>query len=255
MPSTTRTSGASAIVAPPKENDLVQVRGQNWVVSGIEVAPAGDATVVHLQSVADGRYGDTLSVIWEVEPGRRVLPAGSLPDASAGRFDPPEQLAAFLDAVRWSAVASADVKTLQAPFRSGVAIEPYQLEPVARAVGAPRVNLLLADDVGLGKTVEAGLVAEELRLRGRAHRIMIICPAGLTLKWRDEMADKFGLEFTVVDSACCAELRRTQSSAANPFRVFPLTIVSLPWLRTPKAQRLIDEVLPPGAPAAGPSTC
>ncbi|MEU0332869.1 DISARM system SNF2-like helicase DrmD [Streptomyces sp. NPDC006193] len=246
MPGTARTSEASTIVAPPKENDLVQVRGQKWVVSGVEAAPAGDATVVHLQSVADGRYGDTLSVIWEVEPGRRVLPAGSLPDASAGGFDPPEQLAAFLDAVRWSAVASADVKTLQAPFRSGVAIEPYQLEPVARAVGAPRVNLLLADDVGLGKTVEAGLVAEELRLRGRAHRIMIVCPAGLTLKWRDEMADKFGLEFTVVDSACCAELRRTHSSAANPFRVFPMTIVSLPWLRTPKAQRLIDEVLPPG---------
>ncbi|PZT69619.1 helicase [Streptomyces sp. SW4] len=246
MPGTARTSEASAIVAPPKENDLVQVRGQNWVVSGVEAATAGDATVVHLQSVADGRYGDTLSVIWEVEPGRRVLPAGSLPDASAGGFDPPEQLAAFLDAVRWSAVASADVKTLQAPFRSGMAIEPYQLEPVARAVGAPRVNLLLADDVGLGKTVEAGLVAEELRLRGRAHRIMIVCPAGLTLKWRDEMADKFGLEFTVVDSACCAELRRTHSSAANPFRVFPMTIVSLPWLRTPKAQRLIDEVLPPG---------
>jgi superfamily II DNA or RNA helicase len=246
MPGTTRTFETSAIVAPPKENALVQVRGQNWVVSGVEAAPAGDVTVVHLQSVADGRYGDTLSVIWEVEPGRRVLPAGSLPDASTGAFDPPEQLAAFLDAVRWSAVASADVKTLQAPFRSGVAIEPYQLEPVARAVGAPRVNLLLADDVGLGKTVEAGLVAEELRLRGRAHRIMVVCPAGLTLKWRDEMADKFGLDFTVVDSACCAELRRTHSSAANPFRVFPLTIVSLPWLRTPKAQRLVDEVLPPG---------
>ncbi|MGK3109129.1 DISARM system SNF2-like helicase DrmD [Streptomyces sp. WAC05858] len=246
MPGTARISNAAAIVAPPKENDLVEVRGQSWVVSGVESAPAGDVTVVHLQSVADGRYGDTLSVIWEVEPGRRVLPAGSLPDASAGAFDQPEQLAAFLDAVRWSAVASADVRTLQAPFRSGVAVEPYQLEPVARAVGAPRVNLLLADDVGLGKTVEAGLVAEELRLRGRAHRIMVVCPAGLTLKWRDEMAEKFGHDFTVIDSARCAELRRTHGSAANPFRVFPLTIVSLPWLRTPKAQRLIDEVLPPG---------
>ncbi|SFD72914.1 DISARM system SNF2-like helicase DrmD [Streptomyces aidingensis] len=246
MPGTARTPEVSAVAAPPEENDLVQIRGQNWVVSGVAAAPAGGTTVVHLQSVADGRYGDTLSVIWEVEPGRRVLPAGSLPDASAGAFDPPEHLSAFLDAVRWSAVASADVKTLQAPFRSGVAVEPYQLEPVARAVGAPRVNLLLADDVGLGKTVEAGLVAEELRLRGRAHRIMVICPAGLTLKWRDEMADKFGVEFTVVDSACCARLRRTHGSAANPFRVYPTTIVSLPWLRTPKAQRLIDEVLPPG---------
>jgi hypothetical protein len=62
---------------------------------------------------------------------------------------------------------------LQAPFRFGVAIEDCQLEPVARALRAPRVNLLIADDVGLGKTIEAGLVARELLLRHRAHRIML----------------------------------------------------------------------------------
>ncbi|MFJ9173866.1 DISARM system SNF2-like helicase DrmD [Streptomyces sp. NPDC102360] len=238
----------------PEEGNLVEVRGQSWVVARVEPSPAsnGDAegagrracaTLVHLQSVADGRFGDTLSVIWEVEPGRHVLPAGSLPDASTGDYDSPHRLAAFLDAVRWSAVASADAKTLQAPFRSGVAVEPYQLEPVSRAVGAPRVNLLLADDVGLGKTIEAGLVVQELMLRGRVRRTMVVCPAGLTLKWRDEMAEKFGLEFTIVDSEHCARLRRTHGTAANPFRVHPLTIVSLPWLRGQKAQRLLDEVI------------
>ncbi len=150
-----------------KPGSLVAVRGQRWVVS--EVDPAAGSTLVALQSVEDGRYGDTLEVIWEVEPGRQVLPTGSLPDVTGQGFDPPEQLAAFLDAVRWSAVTSADVKTLQAPFRSGVIIEDYQLEPVARAVEAPRVNLLLADDVGLGKTIEAGLVAQELLLRHRTR--------------------------------------------------------------------------------------
>jgi len=58
---------------------------------------------------------------------------GDLPPVQDGGFDAPDQLAAFLDAVRWSAVTSADVKTLQSPFRSGVVIEDYQLEPVARA--------------------------------------------------------------------------------------------------------------------------
>ncbi|GEL18375.1 helicase SNF2 family protein [Pseudonocardia asaccharolytica DSM 44247 = NBRC 16224] len=212
------------------------------------LVPADGSTCVTLQSVEDGEYGRTLDVIWEVEPGRRVLPSGSLPEVTEGGFDPPERLAAFLDAVRWSAVTSADVKTLQAPFRSGVAIEDYQLEPVSRAVGAPRVNLLLADDVGLGKTIEAGLVASELLLRNRARRIMIVCPAGLTVKWRDEMTEKFGLDFTVIDSTRCAEVRRTYGSAANPFHVFPLSIVSLPWLRGPKAQRLLDEVLPADRP-------
>ncbi|MFI5802211.1 DISARM system SNF2-like helicase DrmD [Streptomyces sp. NPDC051561] len=245
------TEDASAL---PEINDLVEVRGQRWVVADIDGAPAAPAadgvvprgtTLVSLNSVEDGHYNDSLSVIWEVEPGRRVLHSGSLPDVAAGDFDPPERLAAFLDAVRWSAVTSADVRTLQAPFRSGVAVEPYQLEPVSRAVAAPRVNLLLADDVGLGKTIEAGLVALELILRNRAHRVMIVCPAGLTVKWRDEMAEKFGLDFTVVDSEECARLRRTQGSAANPFNIHSLTIVSLPWLRGPKAQRLLAEVLPP----------
>ncbi|RVX42774.1 SNF2 domain-containing protein [Nonomuraea polychroma] len=223
----------------PAIGALVAVRGQRWVVSDIEAGQT--STMVSLQSVEDGRYGHTLDVIWEVEPGSRVLPSGSLPEVTD--FDAPARLGAFLDAIRWSAVTSADVKTLQAPFRSGVAIEDYQLEPVARAVDAPRVNLLLADDVGLGKTIEAGLVAQELLLRHRGRRIMIVCPAGLTLKWKDEMTEKFGLDFTIIDTERCAVVRRTHGSAANPFEVYPLTIVSLPWLRGQKAQRLLNEVL------------
>jgi superfamily II DNA or RNA helicase len=240
-------------IATPEVNALVEVRGHRWVVSELDPASSGTNTVVTLQSVEDGRYGETLDVVWEIEPGRRILPVGSLPDLAADRFDPPRRLAAFLDAVRWSAVTSADTTLLQAPFRSGVAVEDYQLEPVARAVEAPTVNLLLADDVGLGKTIEAGLVAQELLLRHRTRRVMVVCPAGLTLKWRDEMAEKFGLHFVVVDSAQCATLRRTHGSAANPFRAYPLMIVSLPWLRGPRARRLLDEVLPVDGPSDTPT--
>lgn len=248
MTGATRTARrrGSAAEDGPAPGDLVNVRGRRWVVSDTDASDAG--TVVALQSVEDGEYGRTLDVIWEIEPGRRILPSGSLPDVVRGGFDPPERLAAFLDAMRWSAITSADAKTLQAPFRSGVAIEDYQLEPVSRAVGAPRVNLLLADDVGLGKTIEAGLVVQELLLRSRARRIMIVCPAGLTVKWRDEMAEKFGLDFTVIDSERCAQVRRDLGSGSNPFHVYPLSIVSLPWLRGQKAQRLLDEVLPSSGP-------
>jgi superfamily II DNA or RNA helicase len=234
------TTAADAV---PREGSLVEVRGQRWVVSESPSLGYESSTLLTLQSVEDGRYGESLQVIWEVEPGRRILPAGSLPEIAADGFDPPERLAAFLDAVRWSAVTSADVKTLQAPLRAGVTVEEYQLEPVVRAIEAPRVNLLLADDVGLGKTIEAGLVALELLLRHRAKRVMIVCPPGLMVKWRDEMAEKFGLTFTAVDSAQLNELRRTHGSAANPFRVYPLTIVSLSWLRGAKAERLLHEVV------------
>ncbi|MRH92818.1 helicase [Nocardia sp. SYP-A9097] len=237
---------ASAVEAGVEQGKLVQVRGERWVVSDVDAQ--GTSTLVTLQSVEGDRFDETLQVIWEIEHDPMVLPSGSLPEIRAGGFDQPVTLQAFLDAIRWSAVTSADVKTLQAPFRSGVAIEDYQLEPVARALDAPRVNLLLADDVGLGKTIEAGLVAQELLLRQRAKRIMIVCPAGLTTKWKAEMDEKFGLDFTIIDSDKCAEVRRTHGSAANPFEVFGQSIISLPWLRGAKAQRLLDEVLPGDGP-------
>jgi superfamily II DNA or RNA helicase len=108
--------------------------------------------------------------------------------------------------------------------------------------------------VGLGKTVEAGLVAQELVLRHRARRIVIVCPADLTAKWQREMAEKFGMGFQIVDSDALKELRRSHGVRANPWRVWPRTIISLPWLRGDRAQRLLREVLPPGGVPEYPRT-
>ncbi len=245
------TAGADA----PEIGALVRVRGQQWVVSRLHVSsqPADELaatrlpgrTLVTLTSVSDDDLGEELTLVWEVEPGREVVPANRLPDVTADGWDDPQRLGAFLDAVRWGTVASADTTTLQAPFRSGISIEEYQLEPVARALAMPRVNLLIADDVGLGKTIEAGLVAQELLLRHRARRILVVCPAPLTRKWRDEMSQKFGLDFVVLDAAALRELRRTHGLQANPFTVHPRAIISLQWLRTPRVRRLLDEVLTP----------
>ena len=92
---------------------------------------------------------------------------------------------------------------------------------MAKALAMPRVNLLIADDVGLGKTIEAGLVVQEMLLRHRARRVLVVCPASLTLKWREEMAERFGLDFTVLDAAALKELRRSHGLEANPFGVLP----------------------------------
>lgn len=235
-------------LAPPEPGQLVRVRDRHWVVSDVITSSnADDAShLVELASVEDDAYGDELSVFWEVETGTAILPKATLPDPSNG-FDDPNRLAAFLDAVRWGAIQSADARALQSPFRSGISIEDYQLDPVVRALQMPRVNLLIADDVGLGKTIEAGLVIQELLLRHRARTVLVVCPASLCLKWQAEMHDRFGLEFRIVDAEAVRALRRERGVAANIWTHFPRLIVSIDWLKSPRAMALLDAVLPADA--------
>ena len=199
--------------------------------------------LVSLSSIEDDALGEELQVVWEIEIGVRVQEKLSLPSPQNG-FDAPRHLDAFLDAVRWGTGSQADSRTLQAPFRSGIDIQDYQLEPLVRAVQMPRANLLIADDVGLGKTIEAGLVCQELILRHRARRIVVICPSSLQVQWRDQMRDKFGLEFRIVDSAAMKELRRTRGLHANPWTSFPRLIVSIDFLKRDRPLRLLKEALP-----------
>lgn len=240
--------------ACPQVGQVVSVRGATWAVAdvveqGLVRSPADDGRAelqhaVTLQSLEEDRLGDELTVIWEIEVGQSVLPDQGLPEEiDPAAFDDPATLGAFVDAVRWGAVTTADEHAYQAPFRSGATVEAYQLEPLRRALASPRTNLLLADDVGLGKTIEAGLVVQELLLRHRARTAIIVCPPSLALKWQDEMREKFGLDFVIVDSAEMARTRRTYGLAANPLRLYPRVIVSMAWLPTPRAQRLVREAL------------
>lgn len=237
----------------PEPGQVVEVRGSTWAVAsvapqGLPRSPADEATaqlthVIDLQSLDEDRLDETLSVVWELEVGHTVTPAQGLPDSiTPESFDDPRTLAGFVDALRWGAVTSADPNRYQAPFWSGVNIEAYQLEPLRRALSSPRTNLLLADDVGLGKTIEAGLVIQELLLRHRARTAVIVCPPSLSLKWQDEMRDKFGLDFTIVNSDLMAQVRRTHGLHANPFLMYPRVIVSMAWLPQVRAQRLLRDV-------------
>ena len=240
-----------APASAPAVGQLARVRGRIWVVG--DVARDSQASLdgrpvqhlVSLISVEDDATGEELEVVWEIEPGTSVIERTELPAIAADRLDDPAELDAFLDAVRWGAVTSADQRALQAPFRSGITIEDYQLEPLVRALRMPRTTLLIADDVGLGKTIEAGLVVQELLLRHRARTAIVVCPASLQLQWRDEMREKFGLEFRIVDRELLGQLRRSRGVGANPFAHFPRLIVSIDWLKGELGMRLLREVLPP----------
>ena len=114
-----------------------------------------------------------------------------------------------------------------------VSLIPHQLH-IAREVGhrhAPRV--LLADEVGLGKTIEAGMVIHQQLLSGRAHRVLILVPDSLQYQWLVEMLRRFNLMFSLFDEERCAE---SEHDAINPFDTEQLVICSLDWLRKKKAR-------------------
>ncbi|MGH9837858.1 MAG: DISARM system SNF2-like helicase DrmD [Blastocatellia bacterium] len=243
---------AAAAVSPPEQGQLVNVRQRQYVVSDIvkSALPAGPLRplngqgqhLVMLSSVEDDALGEELQVIWELEPGASVIEQVALPEPTG--FDSPDRLDAFLDAVRWGAASTADVRSIQSPFRSGITIEDYQLDPVFRAIQMPRVSLLIADDVGLGKTIEAGMTILELIIRHRARKVLVVCPASLQVQWRDQMRDKFGLDFRIVDSELLKELRRKRGIHVNPWAHFPRLITSVDFLKRERPLRLFKETLP-----------
>jgi hypothetical protein len=138
----------------------------------------------------DGR-GGPLTVI---SPPERVTP---LPPEEL-RFDLAElsPLRPWLAAHRALAVTAARDESLARARFGRVALEAYQVAPVLRLLAKPRPRLLIADDVGLGKTIEAGLCLLELLVRGRAERVLVAVPPGLIPQWEEELLERFGLAFT-----------------------------------------------------------
>jgi superfamily II DNA or RNA helicase len=233
----------------PEQGQLVEVRRRQWIVgevsTGALYSESKDASnaLVQLVSVDEHSLDEEIQVVWGLEPGARILERAGLPSVAGA--DNSDRLEAFLDAVRWGAATNADRGFLQAPFRSGVSIENYQLDPLVRAIDMARVNLLIADDVGLGKTIEAGLVIQELLIRHRARTVLVVCPSSLQLKWQAEMQEKFGLEFRIVDTEYLRRLRREQGINANPWTSYPRLITSVDWMKAGEGLRMIKDVLPP----------
>ena len=239
---------------------LARVRNRRGIVAG--VAPYdGEAGRLHLVQVEykdhDSPHSEHL--LWELEPGRKLLEPNRLPQVHETDPMPAEDFDALLRAARWTSLmpyldpddeGPLDRQPVSSPLHSGIRVEDYQLVPLLRALQMPRVNLLIADDVGLGKTVEAGLVLKELLLRRRIRRVLILVPAALRLQWRDELETKFALPFEIVDRGRTEHLRRELGIDANPWRSFSRIIASYHYLRQPDIQEqfLAASRSPEGSP-------
>lgn len=192
----------------------------------IEPAIPGESPVVRLACADDDNQGQSLEVFWDYELDRRILEEEGWLDLAARGFDPPRQFAAFLHTLRWNCVTATDPNLFQAPFRAGIKIDAYQMEPLRKALRLPRVNLFIADDTGLGKTIEAGLIARELLLRKKAKTIVVATPPSVLEQWKAELEERFGLLFEILDRAYLTRMRRERGFGVNPWSTHSRFLVS-----------------------------
>lgn len=199
---------------------LVATRGREWVVLPDST---DDLLVLRPLGGTDDEVAGVLTALEEVRPARFDLPdPNRVGDATSARL--------LRDALRLSSRAGAG------PFRSfaRIAVEPrpYQLVPLLMALKLDPVRLLVADDVGIGKTVEALLVARELLDQGDANGLTVICPPHLAEQWQAEMADKFHLDAELVLAGTAARLERGLRVGESLFERHPITVVSLDYIKS-----------------------
>ncbi|MBK7758725.1 MAG: DEAD/DEAH box helicase [Deltaproteobacteria bacterium] len=240
----------------PREGMMAVVRNRRGMIIGVTPFDADERGRRHLVDVeyTDGLGAESDQLLWEVEPGAEVLEPSALPKVEQTPPMDPRELDAMVRAARWSALTPSlpfsglaeDRPPLASPLYGAIHPEAYQLVPVLRALEMPRVALLLADAVGLGKTIQAGMVLRELMLRRRIRRILVICPAALRTQWRDEMQEKFSLPFELVDLPHTRKLQRELGIDANPWRTHERVIASYHYLKQPDVLEQFRSAAEPG---------
>jgi superfamily II DNA or RNA helicase len=246
----------------PEVGQAVRVRNRPATVRTVEPydsqTTSGRVHLVEVEYLDDVRYPETDQVLWEAESSAQVLGATSLPAVDTHRPDSPGALRAFVNSHRWTRVnrlrtaGGTAEELLLGVWNSAIQVQPYQLECVLRALEMPRVSLLLADGVGLGKTIQAGLVLEELLLRRRVRRVLVLCPAMLQRQWRIELKRKFNLDFEIIDADSTFKLRRQMGIDTNPWKAYPRVITSMDYLRMADVKAQFLAASGADDPQAGP---
>ncbi|HEY8414281.1 MAG TPA: helicase-related protein [Thermaerobacter sp.] len=209
---------------------LVRFREREWIV-----LPSDDKDLVRLQPL-QGSPGEVTGAFLPLE-GDAIEPAQfALPDPKTAREYGAVRL--LRDAARLS------IRNSAGPFRAlgqiAVRPRPYQYVPLLMALRMDPVRLLIADDVGVGKTVEAGLIAKELLARGEAKGLLVLCPPVLCEQWQRELDMKFGIQAVVLRTSTYAQLTRDLPVNMTVYQAYPYIVASIDFV---KSQRYRDALL------------
>jgi superfamily II DNA or RNA helicase len=205
----------------------VRCRGQRCVV--LEAHPiAGGESPSHRLRVRVTE-GPLRNQEWPViVPIEQVAPE-DLPALSLDRIGRDARFRLLHDAFQLTLAPPPNA--LVAAGRCRIQFERYQQIPALRMLSLPRPRLLNGSDVGLGKTIETGISLRELIARRRGGRILIVCPAGITEQWQDEMLSKFGLDFKIFDRDGVHQTKKQIDVGGNPWSTEPRIIASFDFLK------------------------
>lgn len=209
----------SALQFPP--GSLVRARGREWIVQPGSVAP-----LLHLRPLSGSEdEGAVIHAVLEPNIGSAHFP---VPD--------PNQEGSQHDAILLADALRMALRRGAGPFRcfGNISVEPrtYQLVPLLMALRLDPVRLLIADDVGIGKTIEAALIARELYDRGEIQRMAVLCPPHLVEQWVRELNERFHIAAVAVTSSNAARLERGLPIGDSIFQAHPFTVVSLDYIKS-----------------------
>lgn len=225
----------------PRVGMLATIRNRRAIIQSVEPYNGKTTDRLHLVRLEytdpDGVPEDT--VIWEREVHTSLLEPTALSNVTQSAAMTASDFDALLRATRWTALSpfihpDEHAKSfITSPFFGAVQTEDFQLVPILKMLRQPRVSLMLADDVGLGKTIEAGLILTELILKRRIRRVLILSPAALRMQWQQEMKSKFALSFDLIDRTETHNLQKRLGLDANPWRTYQRIITSYHYLKQP----------------------
>lgn len=251
-------------ISSPEIGQAVRVRNRLASIRSIAAQESLiSGSIQHVVEIEylDDRHSDVNdTILWELEPEIERIGDASLPDIDTHTPDSPQILHSFVNAHRWTRINrfstgnEIEREPLLSVWNSAIQVHSYQIVPVVRALQMPRVSLLLADGVGLGKTIQAGLVLQELLLRRRVRRVLIVCPAQLQRQWQSELSRKFNIEFEIVDSETSFETRKRLGLDTNPWKAYPRLITSMDYLRQPDVRQQLMAASGVGATSESAST-
>ena len=214
-------------LAYPTPGAVISLRSATWKVLGTSTLKRGFREV-HCRGLNGLVRDKEARFVWDLEKGARVLDPAAIrpvPDTSPGLIDTKLHLAAAF---------RATPTTTRRPLTLGrAAIDDltFQHLPVERALAQDRVRLLIADDVGLGKTLEAGLITSELALRGRVDRILVVTTRAMLTQFQKEFWTRFSIPLSRLDSAAIRRMRNKIPAHYNVFDQFDRSIVSIDTLK------------------------